>query len=327
MNRSSWILSLLVVLALGWAFAVSRSMDAPTGGDALLTVWKVPAGDISRIVYSAGQLQAVVQPLPSGTGRSPYLWITAKGLPAPGGGKTQADAAEAFKGNSLAAQALTDLAHLQATRSLGPAAKIKLADYGLVGSTVSLTVEAKDALPLKVDLGMQALGGTSRYAIFNGVVYTLRQPQLAPLETARLLMDRDLFSFPVQRAERIELRSGGRQRTLYALHGASPVQAGWASSAKAQAGDPAQLQWVIDLARTKVQEYAAGDPALPDPDPAALDVKVFPTDNAPAATLRLAGPQAGRYLARSSHTTRSVYLVPELAKPLLEQARLLVAKP
>jgi hypothetical protein len=332
MTRGTWILLALLVASLAWAFGATRQ-GTPTGKETLETVWNVPVGEIKKVDYRSGETRVTLSVTPRKSGQGNFVWVDGAGLrtaPAPQRkrGRKQEPPAEqpaqdAFQGGPQAQRFLEEIANLQAVRVLGPAKNFKLEDFGLAGENkAQLTVErGSGAAPLRLDLGSVSAGNSTRYALSStdNRVYLVRNNSFRGITNVRRFMDRELFPFPIQEAQRIELQERGRKVTLYRLEVPPTEAKRWGRTPQDKTGDPALQEVVNNLLRIKALRY------LPDGAPAGtaaptLTVTVV-KGNEPPSTLTLYPERQDEVPGVSTHTERPVALNTGLVKTLLERAR------
>ncbi|HEX7927824.1 MAG TPA: DUF4340 domain-containing protein, partial [bacterium] len=334
MSRSTWILIVLLAASLAWAYASTTKQAITPGREALETIWTVPATAIKKVEYRSGATRVAVSVTARKEGQGNYLWVEGEGLqqrqPPPQRKKgrqpppppaSEEPTQDAFMGGQQAQKFLEEMAALQAVRVLGPSKNFKLEDFGLGGAEKStLVIERDGGAPLRLELGAITAGNATRYAL-SGVddkVYLVRNGNWRSITNVRRFMDRELFPFPVQEAQRVEIQDGGRKLTMHRLSVAQTEPNKWARSPQDKAGDPALQEIFNSLLRIKTLRYAAADTvSKANPDLTVTLVK----DGATSGTLRLFPEQKGEVVAVSTYTERPVTLNVALAKALLDKTR------
>lgn len=335
MSRSTWILVALLAGSLAWAYASTTKQAITPGREALETIWTVPAAAIKKIEYRSGATRVAVSVTARKEGQGNYLWVEGEGLqqrqPPPQRKKgrqpppppaSEEPTQDAFMGGLQAQKFLEEMATLQAVRVLGPAKNFKLEDFGLGGTTdkSTLVIERDGGAPLRLELGAVSAGNATRYALSGAdeKVYLVRNATWRGITNVRRFMDRELFPFPVQEAQRVDIQEGSRKLTMHRLSVAPAEPNKWGRSPQDKAGDPALQEIFNGLQRIKTLRYAASaDVSKASPTLTVTLVK----DGAAPAVLRLFPEQKGEVAAVSTYTERPVSLNAALAKTLLDKAR------
>lgn len=330
MNRSTLVLLVILAASLAWAYTGTRRPLTPAQ-QASEPVWKVAAADIKQVTYQSGEtrIRLTVEPRADRPGR--FLWIEGEGLqatPPPRRGKKRQSpqpeppAHDAFQGGPQAQRLLEEIANLQAIRVLGAAKDLKLEDFGLGGGNADvLALDLAGGASLRLALGTLSAGNAARYVLssIDNRVYLVRNAPFRTLSGARRMMERELFPFPPQEAQRLEIETGGRKLVLHRLN-LPPKEANrWGRVAGDTAGNPALQQVVNALVRIKVVRYLTGDPG-PGPAAPVLTITAFKSGE-PPAVLRIYADGKEETPARSDHTVRPVALNKDLVKTLHEKTR------
>lgn len=337
MHRGHAILAVLVLGAAAWAYFVAHPLGggAPAGRGTV-TVWQVPASEVSAVTFRDGPSRVTLRPRPAKGVHAATVWVQTgpSGAPAAASPSPTASGkappkplpAEEFRGNAAARQALDSLTTLTAVRDLGRLAALDGKAFGFPGPGGFIELQRHGGTPLKLELGRETYGSTGRYAHdpTDGHVYLLPLLTLQRLAVATsVLMDRDLLSLQPEQAERVELRTVAGSRTLYHLSGAGR----WGSSAQAAAADPDAGALVTDLQRLRVQRYRLQGEA-PPAGPPALEVRLFASsggeERTPTAWLRFYAIEHNTAPAVSSYTERPVDLPAAVVRDVLKKAHRLL---
>jgi hypothetical protein len=137
-------------------------------------------------------------------------------------------------------------------------------------------------------------------------------------------MDRELFPFPLQEAQRIDVQLGDRRFTLYRLEVPPTEPNRWGRAAQDKQGDPALQEVANGLLRLKALRYLA-EPYDPAKSTVTLSATAY-KGNEPPATLSVYREGKVDVPAISSYTVRPVGLHTGLVNTLVKSARDAAAK-
>lgn len=326
MRRAVWVLVLLNVVALAWAYAVARP-GADKGAGAV-TLWRVDPATLTRVVSRDADRVVTIRPdtvrpdtVPKAAadGGRRVLWITVQAT-------ATAEPGPAFQGNQVAQRLLDNLATLKARRRLGMMDDHSLADYGLETPAHTVVLERREGEPLRIEAGRATFGGAQRYVRTAGdaAVYLLPNPILARFAAPQRLLDRTVLPRERRAAGRLHLQWQGRSLELWRTEG--PDGEGWASSADG-VPLPAAKRVVDALAGLAVAEYVAPE-RVGTGDIPRLSVALFGAGDAPDAApghwVRVYG-DAREPLLVSSYTQRPVLAVQAGVNTLLKHVAALFA--
>ncbi len=327
-NRTMLALAAVLIVSLGWAAWISRPSvhnDAQAA-----SVWKLEPKDLRRLTLEEGGTKVVIDVTPASGPDFPMLWVQSQsaGTAAAGGRPPTPPVSEAFKGGAQAWTLLKQLAQLEATRRVGKADKVNLADLGLATPAGQLTLEVQgDPAPHQLKLGAMPYGNVARYVQADGQVYLIGATPLRQLTAGTQLLDREWSPFPVQDARRLIVRQGRRSASLWKLDLPPAEPNRWARQPNASAGDAALQEFVSALLQLKVQSYRSPgkkfDPAQPE-----LEVQMFRAAEAnPEVWLRIYPGDALQQPGQSSYTGRPVVFPAASARQVLTRGQAILTKP
>jgi hypothetical protein len=330
MNRSTVILLAALAASLAWAYGSTRRSPVPAE-QATQPVWKVASADIKQASYQSGETRVRLTAEPRANRPGRFLWIEGEGLPAvqplrrskkrkPQ--QPQPPTQDAFQGGPPAQGLLEEIANLQAIRVLGAAKDFKLEDFGLGGSNQDfLVLDLRGGTSLRLELGTLSAGNAARYVLsaMDNRVYLVRNAPFRRLSNPRRMMDRELFPFPPQEAQQLEIETGGRRLVLHRLNLSAKEVNRWGHAAGDAAGDPALQQVVNALVRIKAVRYLPENLGTGQGAPG-LTVTALKSGE-PPAVLRIYADGKEETPARSDHTVRPVALNKDLIKVLREKTR------
>lgn len=337
MARAQWVMGVLLLLALVWAYrAAHPPQDAPRPGRGRVPLWKIPAEQVEAVEYRDGEHKVIINADWSGQSEPPYLWVDLRLPPGKGhrgkppnaaksgNGKGQVRA-EAFKGNQRARQVVTFFSNPRASRDLGRLEALDGGEFGFGGDLRSVEVrrrEGEDAL--RLELGRNLPGNTNVYVHSprDGHVYVVRLRSFQILaRPSPALMDRGLLAIQPGTAARIEVSDGRQARTLWRLK-----QAGqWGAGPDAEEPVEQAPDFIASLSNLRIAAYQSGPARESAEGQTLMEARLFEEGkDAPREVLRLYRDARGKLLARSQHTRRPVSVDPKLAQVLLRQLKGLV---
>lgn len=325
MRKAVWVLVLLNVAALAWAYMVVQR--EPAGRAGAVTLWRLEPASIIRVESRDAERIVTMRPETDGDSGRRILWITVRAA--------QADApGAAFQGNEIARRLLENLATLKARRRLDGLDAQRLADYGLTAPAHTVVLTRKSGEERRIQAGRATFGGALRYVRIDdgrnddgrkagdAPVYLLPNPILARFSAPRRLLDRTVLPRERRAAGRLRLQWQGQTMELWRTEG--PEGEGWA---KAPGGVPLPAaKAVVDaLAGLAVAEYVAPR-RVGTGDAPRLAVAFFgdAAAAAPAHWLRVHG-EAGEPLLVSSYTQHPVLAVHAGVATLLKRVAALFA--
>lgn len=245
------------------------------------------------------------------------------------------DAPVNFLGNQKFADALKQLAPMQAMRSLGEIPKDKFEQFGFDKIDTHLKIEC-GGRKLALDVGGRTYGAGDRYSRDpkSGQSYLLSGQLITDLESARFkFMQNDLNTFELKDVDQATVKALGKERKLAQRNRGSAQEARWVDAAAPDKRNELFNTWFQRVARLKVKSY------LPEGAEPGSDLQVEASGTTPVVAIEytLEGKPKGKleivrvdakkeslFYARSETTKRWVAVYDSLATQVEEDTALVV---
>lgn len=329
MLRSQSILAVLLAGALLWAYLLSHpDKEAATHSGRTVTVWDAPVREIGQLYYRNGKSHLTLSPVWKEGEERPSIWISSWREPKKGAVEEPAQQPPIkktnFKGNEASFKLLQSLANLRAVRRVGSMEQLNGKEFGLPEpkKIIELTMEGGQS-PLKLEIGSYNFSKSMRYILEtrDNRIYLLRSSLLRPLNRVKTaLLDKKLFPFPVEEAEKIIVKKSGVEKTLWRLKQMEKASAAWGEKPDAEMDISVMWTFVNSLKNLKVVSYLEEN-ELPEGEEPLLSVLIQAEGGEkPESWLHLYPRTPARAPARSSYTERPVLIPPGLAKRVLDNA-------
>ena len=212
--------TVLLVLALGAAYATWTRGDAPAPAPESVVMWRADREDLTRIVYERPDRRAVLELRRDEVGS--YVWGTVTMRTRGADSTTAPDSVVQFVGNDQADGLLETLAEPRAARYLGRAEGAQEEEFGFTGSDTRLSVEIDgETRTLRVGASVFASGDRYLQDVESGRAYVFSGRALNSLENAAsILAERRVLRDVVDRTASVTVRTPRGERTMEKVEGA-----------------------------------------------------------------------------------------------------------
>lgn len=336
MSRGILVLAGLLAASLVWAYLLVNPLGEGASTSSV-SVWKVQAREIARLIYRKGATKIVLEPTWEAGQDTPYIWVRSESktrsgrkFPRKAPGDPSSTKAESFKASIRANRILKKFANLEAKRAVGDLKILKAADFGLPSFNHTLRLEFSSSRePLILELGNATYGNHMRYAVVSGAgrVVLLLENSLRELERARsTLFDRELFPVAPNLADRLSIRRGRKSKDMWRID-VQTEKDFWVYERGEVEGRPELMEFAAALKNLKVQAYLdkGADPALEASTPELEILLYHPLAGKEPAWIKLYRKGSKNVIATSSYSrattrvgSRAALLVLEKGAELLE---------
>ena len=328
--RGLMILAGLLVVSLGWAYQVTHTdSQGPSSERSQANVWQVSPRQVERIEYRTDTLEVVLEPSWPDGAENPRIWVRETRRPKTDKVPQPVPLVHAYKGSREAERLVEWASDLKAERAIGKLAQLSAEGFGLPAENNVIRVVLRgEAQPKQLEMGELNFAHTLRYVRDRDTdrVFLVQQNAMQSFIRGRnALMDKRLLEFRMGKAERLVIRSGNQETTLWNLDPTGTGQGEWSNIKEGKPTDPAVEEFTGNLEKLRAEGYAAPGDAPPE-GPANLEILFHLSGSgAPSDSLKIfAGPQ-GLPQAQSAHTGVPAQVSGSTAKALLEAAQKLVS--
>ena len=326
MNRGVLVYSLLLVAAMGGAYAVWTTPNSGVQSDGVTLISGV-MDELQRLHYHTEKLDVVLERRTDDRGAFGWVRVEsastvvsgvdspaesgAEGAPAESAARAQVQVSE-FKAGRAAEAVMSGMMPFVARRQLEHLNQDQLSELGLDQPEATIEITRQGRESKRFEIGGRVYGGRNLYARDpeTGHVYVIEASLLRPLDNPeQTLLDRDVVGVDAREIERIAVTRDGREAT-FEQHNAADASAAYWSPAGNDRPDAGAGAWIDRALRLRIQSYVQAGDATP-----ALETVVQFAVHTRAGTvveteLLVARSDAGeaQWFARSQYTRALVRL-------------------